>query len=126
MKSFLSHQSVLFIINNTTLNSFNLVEIGILQGSLLSPILSVIYTSFTITAFSISNTIVFSYIDDITILCHYSSPKQAEKIIYDSFYFFKNQLYLQGLTLDFSKIKILYFFKKYSPSRTPPIPFQLY
>ena len=30
-----------------------------------------------------------------------------EKIIYNSFYIFKNQLHLQGLLLDFSKIKIL-------------------
>ena len=101
------------------LELFNLAEIGIPQGSPLSPILSVIYTALTISAFNIPNAIAFSYIDDIAILCHYSTPKQAEKIIYDSFYFFKDQLYLQGLMLDFSKTEILHFFKKYSPSRTP-------
>ena len=113
LKSFLSRRSVSFVINNSTSNSFNLAELGIPQGSPLSPILSVIYTALTISAFNIPNAIAFSYIDDIAILCHYSTPKQAEKIIYDSFYFFKDQLYLQGLMLDFSKTEILHFFKKH-------------
>ena len=118
IKSFLSNWNIAFIINGTTSNSIFLDNVGIPQGSPISPILSVIYTSLTLSAFRISNTVAFSYIDDICVLCHYSSPLQAKKLIYNFFYFFKEQLSLQGLSLDLSKMEILYFFKKYS-SHTP-------
>ena len=119
LTSFLSNRSISFKINNSTSSPLSLSSIGIPQGSPLSPILSVIYTSLTIRAFNIPNAIPFSYIDDIAILCHYPHYQDAHKTICNSFYFFKDQLRVQGLLLDLSKTKLVHFGKKFSKSHTP-------
>ena len=121
--SFLSSRRISFNINGSTSSAFKLSNIGIPQGSPLSPILSVIYTALTISAFRLPNAIAFSYIDDIAILYHYSSPSQAHTLIHNSFYFFKDQLRLQGLFLDLSKTELIHFFKKFNPARTPSMSF---
>ncbi|CAE6463334.1 unnamed protein product [Rhizoctonia solani] len=83
LKSYLSHRSAQFCIDGALCNPIQLPNVGIPQGSPLSPILSSIYSLPILASTADLQASSFGYIDDFTILAFSDSHEQNINIIQD-------------------------------------------
>ncbi|CCO28762.1 RNA-directed DNA polymerase from mobile element jockey [Rhizoctonia solani AG-1 IB] len=122
LKSYLSHRSAQFRIDGTLCNPIQLPNVGIPQGSPLSPILSSIYSLPILASTADLQASSFGYIDDFTILAFSDSHEHNINIIQDITNNVNEIAIKLGLEFELPKSELIHFIRSpRSPHSNPSL-----
>lgn len=119
--SFCSDRSVAISFDGFTSPLINKPDLGVPQGSPISPILAALFARSALTLFDRSPNIkIKAYVDDHLLIVFSKTYEQNLHLLTEAYTSLSNHLFTMGLTLDAAKTDLIHFASRNTPSQSFP------